>query len=298
MSLELSQLRTFVAVSREGNVVRAAETLRLTASPVSRTLRELERSLGPLFDRGYHRMTLTDLGRRLLPTAVRMVRGADDLVDLAHGRTPTVRFAATPWIPEEFARRLANAAHAAGETEDADPAMSSVLLHHMEHGELDIAVVHLPVRIPEIATMAVARYQFLLAVSVTDPLAARDSVSSDDLVGRTVLLPPLSMQPSAMGPLVAWLESCSVQKVTEIDLADVPMLSTKLRRKGTVSLATADTSGMIRPSPSVVTIPFARGNPEFQVGVAWRVGDPLRDERLAQIVATLRPNDGVLEEIG
>jgi DNA-binding transcriptional LysR family regulator len=298
VSLELNQLRTFVAVSRQGNVVRAADTLQLTASPVSRTLRELERSVGPLFDREYHRMRLTDLGRRLLPTAVRTVLQADDLVTLAHGRTPTVRYAATPWIPEEFARRLARAALDAGDAEDAEAAMSSVLLHRMEHGELDIALVHLPVRTPEIAAMAMARYQFLLAVAATDQLAQRDSVSSADLVGRTVLLPPVSMQPAAMGPLLAWLHGCGVEKITEIDLADVPMLSTKLRRRGTVSLVTADATGMIRPSPAVVTIPFARDNPEFHVGIAWRTGDPLRDERLSRIVAALRPVDGKLAAIG
>jgi DNA-binding transcriptional LysR family regulator len=294
--MELHQLRAFVAVSREGTVAGAADALSLTASPVSRTIRELERHLGSLFDRDYHRMTLTDVGRRLLPGAVRIVRESDDLVAVAAGRTPPVRYAASPWIPAEFAQQLGDAADQAGAAEELDGAMSSVLLHRMVHGDLDIAVVHLPVPMDGVATMAMARYQFTLAVAPTDPLAQRDSVSTADLAGRRVILAPVAMQPAAMRTLRAWLEAAGVDRIDEVELGDLPTLGARLRRGGTVALGTS--TGLVRYPRGTVTVPFDRDNPDFQVGLVWRSDDPIRGPRLRQIVETLRPSGGQLAVIG
>ena len=142
--VDLHQLRAFVAVSRHGSVAGAARALRLTASPVSRTLRELEHATGALFERDYHDMRLTDQGRRLLPLAVGVVRQAEDLLLVATGDQPPLRWAATPWVPDRFADEVQQAAASTGPTTEIERAVSSVLLHRMAHGEIDVAVVHLP----------------------------------------------------------------------------------------------------------------------------------------------------------
>ncbi|TYO99169.1 DNA-binding transcriptional LysR family regulator [Geothermobacter ehrlichii] len=70
MGITLRQLEAFVAVAREGNVTRAADTLRLSQSAVSMSLAELERQLGErLFDRRGKRLVMNDQGRVLIPKA-------------------------------------------------------------------------------------------------------------------------------------------------------------------------------------------------------------------------------------
>ena len=297
MSVDLQQLRTFVAVSREGNVARAATSLHLTASPVSRTLRELEHIVGPLFDRAYHEMQLTDRGRQLLPIAVGIVRAAGDFTTSAAGEVVPLRYAATPWIPSRFADSLRDAAESAGAAEEADPAVSATLLHRMAHGDIDIALVHLPVDVPGVATVPIARYQFTVAVAGSDPLARRTSVARTDLTGRRVLMLPAAMQPAAMAILHEWLTAGGVTTIEEIDLADIAILSVRLRRKGVVTLNAVGPDPRVTYARDIVTVPFDEDAPLFQIGIAWRTDDPLRRDRLRAVVETLRPPEGQLMTI-
>jgi LysR family transcriptional regulator of gallate degradation len=63
----IKHIHVFRTVCREGTVTRAAEVLRRTQSSVSRSIREIEDSLGaPLFERHGRGMLLTDFGKALL----------------------------------------------------------------------------------------------------------------------------------------------------------------------------------------------------------------------------------------
>jgi DNA-binding transcriptional LysR family regulator len=75
--MELYQLKTFVAIAREGNLSRAAERVFTSAPAVSAQLKALEDELGvKLFERTPRGMVLTDAGRRLLDEAERTLDSA------------------------------------------------------------------------------------------------------------------------------------------------------------------------------------------------------------------------------
>lgn len=290
--VDLHQLRAFVAVSRHGSVAKAADALRLTPSPVSRTVRELERTTGLLFERDYHEMRLTEQGRRLLPLAVGAVRQADDLLAVARGEQPPLRWAATPWSPERFATALRHAvdASAGAGAVEIGGAVSSVLLHRMSHGEIDIAVVHLPVSQAGLATAPLARYRFRLAVASDDPLAERQTVTVQDLAGRRILLLPLAMQPEAMASLHSLAHSVGAESVEEIGLADVPLLSGRLRRERAVTFGLRHGDSPMPSGAGLAWAPFAEDPVEFVLGLAWRNDDPVRRSRLGELVAAVRPS--------
>jgi DNA-binding transcriptional LysR family regulator len=88
-NLDLTALRSFVAVADAGGVTRAAAQLNLTQSAVSMQLKRLEEALGqPLLDRSQRTITPTGQGEQLLGYARRML----DLNDEAWGRMTNQAF--------------------------------------------------------------------------------------------------------------------------------------------------------------------------------------------------------------
>ena len=88
-NLDLTALRSFVAVADAGGVTRAAGFLNLTQSAVSMQLKRLEEALGlPLLDRSRRQIALTSAGDQLLGYARRMLALNDEalsrLTDPAH----------------------------------------------------------------------------------------------------------------------------------------------------------------------------------------------------------------------
>lgn len=80
-NLDMTTLRSFVAVADHGGVTRAAAALNLTQSAVSMQLKRLEDMLGiGLLDRSNRRVALTGAGEQLLSYARRMVSLNDEAV--------------------------------------------------------------------------------------------------------------------------------------------------------------------------------------------------------------------------
>ncbi|MCG3189200.1 MAG: HTH-type transcriptional regulator GltC [Burkholderiaceae bacterium] len=99
MNVTLRQLRAFVAVARAGSFTLAAESLFVTQSALSGSIRELEQSLGlRLIDRSTRRMQLSDVGRDLLPLVDKILHDLDgalnEVVNLKALKRGTVRVAA------------------------------------------------------------------------------------------------------------------------------------------------------------------------------------------------------------
>ncbi|MEW9921496.1 LysR family transcriptional regulator [Marimonas sp. MJW-29] len=80
-NLDVTTLRSFVAVADSGGVTRAAGFLHLTQSAVSMQLKRLEEMLGlPLFDRTGRTIALTASGEQLLVYARRMIALNDEVI--------------------------------------------------------------------------------------------------------------------------------------------------------------------------------------------------------------------------
>ena len=77
--LDLVKLRTFRVVAATGSFTRAAANLGYSQSNVTTQIQSLERELGaPLFERVSRNVALTDVGRRTLEYAERLLALAEE----------------------------------------------------------------------------------------------------------------------------------------------------------------------------------------------------------------------------
>ena len=97
---KFANLQSFVRVVESGSISKAAESLNLAKSAVSRRLTELEQQLGAqLFQRSTRRMNLTDTGRSFYERATRILNDLDDAeqaVSTLHGELTGVLRIAVP----------------------------------------------------------------------------------------------------------------------------------------------------------------------------------------------------------
>ena len=112
-NLDITTLRSFVAVADSGGVTRAAGFLHLTQSAVSMQLKRLEELLGlELFDRSGRGITLTASGEQLLAYARRMVALNDEIIsrltdqafegDIVLGVPHDIVYPAIPRVLQQF----------------------------------------------------------------------------------------------------------------------------------------------------------------------------------------------------
>ncbi|MFC0540782.1 LysR family transcriptional regulator [Kutzneria chonburiensis] len=188
--LEVRQLRYFVAVAEELHFGRAAERLGMAQPPLSRAIRELERQLGvQLLVRTTRQVSLTRAGEVLL----RDGRAALDAVAAAGRRTqeagraePGLRLALKAdydagLLPQILARY------------EQDPAAMPVSVHlggrdeqapALRDGRVDVALIPAPFDDRDLDFEPIATEPCLVALSVMDPLAARETLCLADLADR------------------------------------------------------------------------------------------------------------------
>ena len=114
-NLDLTTLRSFVAIAEAGGVTRAAGFLNLTQSAVSMQIRRLEDALGcEVLDRSQRRIGLTEAGEQLLTYARKMLALNDEifgrLTHAAHegeitlGVPHDIVYPLIPQVMQRFAR--------------------------------------------------------------------------------------------------------------------------------------------------------------------------------------------------
>ena len=186
--MELRQLRYFVAVAEELHFTRAAVRLGLAQPSVSSQLRKLEDELGAaLFDRGPAGAHLTQAGEVLLPLARQVLADVDEAASqvrevgtlgrgrLSIGATPSL---STVLLPAALARfHTAHPGITVGIFEEG----SGGLVSRLESGEVELALVILPLHQSWLATTPLASEELVVVTGPGHPLAGRAAVAVEDL---------------------------------------------------------------------------------------------------------------------
>lgn len=191
----LRQLRYLVALAEHRHFGRAADACFATQSTLSAGLQELESLLGvSLVERTKRKVLMTPLGDEVAARGRELLRGAEDIADLAraHGKplAGSLRLGVIPTIaPFLLPRALPGLRHLYPELKLAlREDLTARLLDRLVNGDLDAAVLALPYEAAEVEMEALFTDPFVLACPPGHPLAALDVVGGGDLAGADLLL--------------------------------------------------------------------------------------------------------------
>jgi LysR family hydrogen peroxide-inducible transcriptional activator len=193
--MDVRQLATLVAIADHGSFSAAARSLYTVQSNVSSHIAKLERELGAnLVDRSSG--ALTDDGARVVERARRILNEIDDIsADMSGGLAEVsgqarigVIGTTARWLMPRFLQRLA-ASHPQVRVIVQEGATSS-LVPNVISGQLNGAIVHLPVDDPELVIEPMFAEDLLLVAADGHPLAGATSIPITELDGVPLLLPP------------------------------------------------------------------------------------------------------------
>lgn len=178
IAMSPSQLKAFLNVADTTNFRKAAELSFVSQPALSRTILNMEAEIGArLFDRDTRNVSLTAVGRELLPMARRIVAEFDDsfsdLVQFVEGRSGRVVIGTLP----SLGVHIVPAAIARFRTAYPDVQFrligraASVLVAAVETGEADFALSTQPPPGGRLSFIELARDEFVLVCRKDDPLA-------------------------------------------------------------------------------------------------------------------------------
>ena len=195
--MELRHLRYFVAVAEELHFRRAAERLHVAQPAVSEQVRKLEDELGVrLFDRTQRKVSLTDAGTVLLTEARRVLRQAEAarLAARSAGDRPSIALR-VGYIPSSLPAGILRALHRVATTmpdlqTTMEPGAGLELVEAVRAGELDAAVVSLPVPTAGLRVTTLGEERAVAVFPVGHPQAVSRHVRLEQIAPeRMVVLP-------------------------------------------------------------------------------------------------------------
>lgn len=184
--MELDQLRYFLRVAHRSNFTRAAEDLGISQPALSRSIQKLEEELGqPVFERKTRSVVLTDAGNLLQSRAEQVLTIIEDtkaeITDdgqsgrIRVGAIPTIAPYFLPDLLRQFSSEFPNASLIVQEN------TTDVLLKSCTQGEIDLAILALPVPAKYLEVEELFEEELLLVLPPDHPLVEKPRIRLSDV---------------------------------------------------------------------------------------------------------------------
>jgi DNA-binding transcriptional LysR family regulator len=290
-TMELRQLRYFVAVAETGNISRAAQKIFLTQPALSRQIKSLEEEIGQcLLERQAHSIRLTAAGEALLHEARDLLERADQIVEriravghgvrLRVGYAPSLGSGLLTLAVEQFAQK-----HPEAHVELFDLSTKEMLAG-LEDKSLDVGLtVGQEGSTRGLKWTELIRASWQLAVSRNHPLARRAQVTPSE-VGREPLLVFCQRDyPEYWATVTGWLREHRQRPVIAGEYDGVNSLLASVESGLGVALVTTSTAPLL---PKRVRLkPLSLAPKPLCIAAGHRV-DRESDPPLAVFVEELR----------
>lgn len=197
MNMELRVLRYFLTVAREQSFTKAAEQLHITQPTLSRQLAALEAELGTvLFNRGGRSVSLTEEGLLLKRRALELIDLEDRIIDEFSDNDGVVEGRVTIGCGEFAA--VETLADIIGGFKSKYPIVqiaihtgtADTILEMMNKGLVDIGLFLEPVSTENLEYIRIKNSdRWVVGMKPDDPLAEKDRITKEDLIGPPLILP-------------------------------------------------------------------------------------------------------------
>lgn len=217
--MELRQLRYFVAVARERNFTRAAETLNIAQPPLSRQIQQLEHEIGVrLIERGSRPVRLTEAGRLIYDQAVVALEHVEQMTEMARrlvatGRTRlSVGFVSSTlygYLPEVIRRYR----HERPEVELSLTEMTSLeQIVALKEGRIDVGFGRIRHDDPAVDRVLMRNERLVAALPTAHALTSRSGpLCLADLAGEELVVYPKAPRPSYADQVLALFHAREVR---------------------------------------------------------------------------------------
>jgi LysR family hydrogen peroxide-inducible transcriptional activator len=285
-NVTLKQLRYFDALAREQHFGRAADACAVTQPALSMQIQDLEASLGiALVERTRNGIKLTPKGEEIATRAQRLLNDVRNLVDYAQhaggilsgtlrlGVIPSIAPYLLPPLLPLLKEKFPNLELYVRETQ------TQPLTDELVEGKLDVLLLALPMKNPDIETLPVFEDRFLLAVPKSKKLSGRVRATKDMVEGDRLLL--LEEGHCLRDQALTY---CSLQQVDAINTFGASSLSTIVEMVSAglgITLLPEICVGVEGRSRDIKVIRFVDPEPSRSIGLAWRRSSPRRDDFLA-----------------
>ena len=285
----IRQLRYFEALAQHRHFGRAAAVSSISQPALSVQIKELEQMLGTqLVERSARQIQLTAFGEAFLKRAAAILRSVDELDDFARaakgqltgrfrlGVIPTI----APYLLPTLIGKL-NQSHPALDLHVRET-LTPRLVEELLQGQLDTAIVALPVSEPTLAEMPLFGEKFVLV---------RPDGDTEPEVPKAETLHEMRLLLLEEGHCFRdqTLNFCNPRPAARRDGLDGSSLSTLVQMVGAgigVTLIPEMAVPVETRSANVRCAPFAEPQPGRTVGMVWRKSNPLAEafEGIAEVV--------------
>jgi DNA-binding transcriptional LysR family regulator len=280
MDVDLRQLRAFVTVVDEGSFTEAATTLHLSQASVSRAVASLETAIGAkVLRRTTREIGLTEVGARVLGPARRALEEIDSVLEAGQTSDSALQ------IGHAWAALGAHTTGLQSRWSEEFPG-SELLFVQLDSPAsglaeriVDAAILRRPTTDPRLSTTLVGVESRYAAMSATDSLARRHSVSLNDFADRTVAID----DQTGTTTLDLWPPG-NAPKTTRLTKGMDDWLT--LIAAGQAVGITAEATTHQHPRPGLKFRPVRDAEP-IPVWLAWRRDDPPAHlEALSQLICS------------
>ena len=277
MTLELRQLRYFVAVAEEMHFGRAARRLHMTQPPLSQAIQALEARLGAaLFQRTRRSVALSAAGRALLPEAQRLLQQTDALPLLAQraaaGESGSLSIAFVSMADYSVMPQALRDFHAAYPSVQIqlNEVTSDLQLEMLAEGKIDLGLLVMPLpdkARSELDSLTVLSEPLMLALP-EGLISKRGPVSLTQLTEQPLIVFPRRLAPTFHDKILGrFLDAGLVPRIGQEAIQMQTIIALVSAGMG-IALVPQSVSNLQRPGVEYRALKEA-GAP-IDLGLAWR----------------------------